>query len=286
MDPLALMKGLEKVAHVLRVLGFHPLTRLGRILLTSLIYDLASDFDGLRMFGSVAHRGYLSYARAGQIEPFTSELFKTAVQRGLVVLDIGAHLGYYSLLAARAGARVFSFEPDPRAFRYLVRNIQANGLANCVVPVPKAVSDRTGRAELFLDNNDAPAQNSLFLRTREAGRIDVDTIRLDEFLDEAVVVDVIKMDIEGAELHALKGMERVIARASGRLTMFIECNGPCLRCAGHSAGQLIDWLRAHGFSVMVVDEQDRRLSPPAVTSLDVGSVNLCCTRSEVCRNDA
>ncbi len=113
MDRLTLLRGLEKVADAMRSRGLHPVTRLARNLLGSLLQDLSTDFDGLRMFGSIAHRGHLYYARARQIEPFMSTLFKTTVKPGIVVLDVGAHLGYYSLLAARAGAKVFSFEPDP-----------------------------------------------------------------------------------------------------------------------------------------------------------------------------
>lgn len=274
-----MLRGLEKIADVMRGWGLHPVTRLGRNALGSFLRDLSTDFDGLRMFGSVEHRGHLYYARRGQIEPFMSELFKTRVKPGMVILDVGAHLGYYSLLAARAGAQVYSFEPDPRTFRYLVRNIQANGFTDLVVPVPKAVSDRTGQAAFFLDNNDTPGQSSLFHKLGGTGRISVDCIRLDEFLGETVAVDLVKMDIEGAELHALMGMEKVIARASRRLTIFIECNVPFLRSAGHSADLLVDWLRAHGFSVMVIHEQNQRLSPPVLSDLEsLRSVNLCCTR--------
>ncbi len=280
MDRLGLLSGLEKIAHVMRGWGLHPVTRLGRNALKSFLGDLSTTFDGLHMSGSVQHRGHLNYARRGQIEPFMSELFKTRLGLGMIILDIGAHLGYYSLLGARAGARVYSFEPDPRTFRYLVRNIQANGFCDLVVPVPKGVSSRIGKASFFLDNNDTPEQSSLFYKLGGTGRIEIDCIRLDEFLDETVSVDLVKMDVEGAELHALMGMERVISRASRRLTMFIECNAPFLRSAGHSPGLLVDWLRAHGFDVMVIDEQHRRLAPANLSSLEsLRSVNLCCTRN-------
>ncbi len=279
-DHLTFLHGLEKVAAVMRGWGLHPITRLGRHVIACFLRDLSAGYGGFLMSGSLLHRGHPCHLSKGQIEPFMSELFKTKLRPGLVILDLGAHLGYYSVLAAEAGAKVYSFEPDPRTFPYLVRNVHANGFSALVVPVPKAVSSSTGRAALFLDNNDTPGQSSLFRRLSGVGRVEVDCVRLDEFLDEGIVVDVIKMDIEGAELHALMGMERVISHASKDLTMFIECNVPLLRSAGHSASLLVEWLRDHGFQVMKINEHDHRLSPPILSEIEaLGSVNLCCTRT-------
>ena len=110
--------------------------------------------------------------------------------------------------------------------------------------------------------------------------VPVECITIDEFLDETVVVDLIKMDVEGAELHALKGMKRTIARASTHLTMFVECQSRGLRLAGGSAGALIEQLRELGLRVMVIDEQNRRLSPVDADIESVKYVNLYCSRNK------
>ena len=89
----------------------------------------------------------------GAWEPFETELFEQALAPGMVVFCLGAHIGYYALLAARRvgpRGRVYAFEPSPENFRLLVKNVEANGYRN-VIPVPKAVSNVTGRATLYLN---------------------------------------------------------------------------------------------------------------------------------------
>lgn len=271
------LKTLQRVARVPRRLGLHAVVDLGRFLLRRLpVGDLAVEFDGLRMMGSVSHRLHLYQVAAAEMEPFMTELFVRALRPGLTVLDIGAHLGYYTLLAARAGARVYAFEPDQRTFACLTRNVRANGFTGRVTLVPKAVSDRPSRVPFFLTDN--PAHSGLLDDATRGRTTIVDQICLDEFLGDAVTADIIKMDIQGAELLGLRGMERTLAR-SGGLTMFIECWPEGLRAAGASANELIAYLHDRGFAVQVIDERNRRLVPVDTDIETVLYVNLLCTRS-------
>jgi FkbM family methyltransferase len=279
MDKITFLKSLDRSAAIMRRVGFHPFTRLGRHLFKRLLKDLSVDFDGLRISGPIELRGPLYQMRDGQMEPLMSSLFKDAVKPGAVVLDLGASLGYYTLLAANHGAKVYAFEPDYATFLYLVANIQRNGFTDRVTAVSKAVSDKTGIASFLL--HDSPVLNSLFDASGEVKTtIPVECTTLDEFLDEAVVVDVIKMDIQGAELHALKGMERTLAHASTHLAIFVECWPQGLRLTGGSAGALIRQLRELGLTIMVIDEQNRRLSPVDSDIESVKYVNLYCSRNK------
>jgi FkbM family methyltransferase len=214
-----------------------------------------------------------------------ARLFKSVLQPGMIVLDIGSYIGYYALLAAqRVGdcGRVLAFEPDPHSFFYLSLNIKTNGLDSIVTPIQKAVSDQAGH-KFFCIREDDRSGSSLFNFERSAKVTTVECSQLDEFLDgffgdKKRGVDIIKMDIEGAELHALKGMERTLACASSRLIMFIECNPSALQAAGGSAAILVDRLKELGFIIMVIDEYNCRLSPISSGIESVKYVNLYCKR--------
>ena len=191
-----------------------------------------------------------------------SSVFKGLVSQATVVLDIGANLGLYTLLSARAGAQVYAFEPDPRTLPFLVGNIERNGLSDRVIVVPKAVSDSDGIETLELHRD--PAQSGLFPRHSSGQVVTIESIRLDTFLKEKnqVDVDVIKLDIEGAELRALDGMKKTIASYVGRLVMFVECYPLGLQAAGGSTSELLNQLNGLGFAVAAIDEEkDRFLFP-------------------------
>ena len=246
----------------------------------SLVGDLSVEFDGLVLSGSVAHGSHLQSVKQGRYEPFTTRFFKRLMGPGKLVLDIGAYVGYYTLLAAKAGAKVYSFEPNPASFKYIVRNAQANGFQERVIAVPKAVSDKNAMVSFFLSRD----QSSLFHRSSGFEEVVVECARLDDLLSNEEVVDFIKMDVEGAELHALQGMEQTLARAGDGLCMVVECNPRKLRSAGSSAGALLDRLKALGFIVRGVDRRRGSYYVPDASKLDSGhsvnpySVNLFCAR--------
>ena len=89
----------------------------------------------------------------GSYESRTTEMFRKVVKKGDVVVDIGANMGYFTLLASRLVGRegkIYAFEPEPVNYGLLVKNIGINGYKN-IVPVQKAVSDRTGTTRLFIN---------------------------------------------------------------------------------------------------------------------------------------
>lgn len=222
------------------------------------------EVDGLTIEGPGRSRSYVHALGRGLAEPFMVQLFRQVVRPGASVLDIGAFLGQYSLLAAQLvgpTGRVYSFEPDPRNYPFLVRNLERNGLGDRVVAVPSAVADRAGTQDLFIDPNVGSGSSLAFRRRRRVAAMPVTCVAIDEFLDESAVADVIKLDVEGGEVRALRGMERTIRRGSPKLVLFVECFPEGLRAAGTSAPELIRQLEALGFTVLVIDERRRRLLP-------------------------
>lgn len=217
--------------------------------------------DGLHVYGSTHYQRFLYRLMRGSFEPFSVQLFKQAMEPGMVVLDIGAYIGYYSLLAARgvgSPGKVYAFECDPKNYRFLLHNLKLNELGADVELVRKAVAHQAGAKPLFVYRGDA-SQNSLWYRRGGGTAIEVECTTVDEVLGERPA-HVIKMDIEGGEIHALKGMEKTL-RNSDEVTMFVECHPHALSSAGGSAEILLARLEELGFRIQVIDESERRLRP-------------------------
>lgn len=281
MDRLELLYGLDRIARAMKRMGLGRVTRLGRDMLHRAWKNgLEVRVDGFRLTGSMLHRGYLVELRAGRKESFMIGLFENAVKPGMTVLDIGAYLGWYMLVAARkvgASGHVYGFEADPRNFEFILRNIETNDLQGRVVPVPKAVAKETGAMNIFLHDSD-PSNTSLFHGSSKAAIISLRALALDDYFAPDFTVDVIKMDIEGGEIQALEGMGGILRR-SKVVTMFVECHPTALRAAGRSAEELIEMLRSHGFEIQVIQEESRCLSPVPIDIHGVKWVNLYCQKS-------
>lgn len=236
--------------------------------------------DGLTMVGVDQHRDYLESVRDGRREAFMAELLESTVRTGDTVVDVGAFLGHFTLLAARAAGpsgHVHAFEPDPRDYVWLVRNIEANGFTDRVVSEAVAVSNRSGTALLHLAERDR-SQSSIVFAEDAVDAVRVPTVALDEHLTHDAEVGVIKIDVEGAEIQALRGMERILT-TSPRIALFIEVNPVALRAAGSSTEVLLERLRSLGLHYRLIDEDRRELVPFGGVVTGVKFVNLLCTRS-------
>jgi FkbM family methyltransferase len=133
--------------------------------------------------------------------------------RGGDFVDVGAHIGLYTLTAARAGARkVVAFEPNPSARAQLEENIRLNGVDNVIVSA-RAVGAGRARAVLHVPATPDPSFSSLAAgRFEEGAPVEVDVTTLDSEVDELELAPtVVKVDVEGRELEVVDGMERTLA---------------------------------------------------------------------------
>lgn len=266
---------------MVRAIGGGRWVTTGRGVTNALLGDsLRTDVDGLRLTGSIQHRGYLAGLRDGTIEKLQADTFRSAVGRGMTVVDAGAFLGWYSLLAGRAvgpEGRVHAFEPDPHNLRRLRRNVALNRLAGTVTTIDKALSDRSGPQELHVVEGE-PSQNSLFLVLPESVGRTVECIRLDEYLGDDGALDVLKVDVEGGEVKVLRGMRQLLAR-DRPMTIFVECLPEGLHAAGDSPAELGRFLADAGFSTSLIDEEHGRLLPyPPDEMATTGYGNFVCRR--------
>jgi FkbM family methyltransferase len=155
--------------------------------------------------GSATHGAWL-----GTYEYAKQRLFARSIQPGTVVFDLGANVGFFTLIAAirtGTGGRVYAFEPLPRNVDFLRRHLDHNRIRNVEV-VEAAVSDSSGSAAF--EEFESPALG----RLGRSGRLRIQTVTLDEMvLDNGLPLpDVVKIDIEGGERRALEGARRVLER--------------------------------------------------------------------------
>jgi FkbM family methyltransferase len=228
----------------------------------------------------------------GRWEETETQLFCSLVRPGMTVVDIGANVGYYTLLAARLagpGGHVYAFEPSPENFRLLRRNVEANGYCN-VTLVPKAVSSTRGTASLTLDRSSSGG-HSLSRFRGGADSVEVETVSLDEFFPgtQPPAIDVIKMDAEGAETGILAGMKQILAR-NPAVTVLTEFFPRAICGFGSSPEDYVRQLAALGFRIHPIDEATgelRALDPARAAELvaeltrpgaGADVINLLCVR--------
>jgi FkbM family methyltransferase len=217
-------------------------------------------------------------------EGYTTFLFKEAVKAGTTVVDIGANIGYFSIIGAQktgSHGKVYAFEPAPDNFRLLTKNAQLSGAAN-ITCFRKAVAGERKSTTLYKGN--LPGQHSLHLQpyTNAGQPWTVDCVTLDEFL-EGQMIGVIKMDIEGYEYFALQGMRRTI-ESSNDFTLFTELHPRILRSVGIAPLDFLARLESLGLDVQMIVEHSHALQPitPEVLSRNAADLewytNLLCVK--------
>jgi FkbM family methyltransferase len=218
------------------------------------------EVEGLHFYGDEVHRAYLEAISRHERETYMAELFQRAVSPGDVIVDVGAFLGYFALLGVNAASRgrAYAFEPDPRDFPWLSHNIEVNGLSDRVQALPTALSDRPGWVTFYLAQEDQ-TQSSVYPLTNHGRSVQVEAVTLDAFLGDTLP-DIVKIDVEGAELQALEGMTRSIQR--GRPLLFVEWNPGALIRAGAQPEILLRRLEELGYRVELIDEDRRRVMDP------------------------
>lgn len=260
-----------------------------------LVNTLKSDYvevQGHKML--LDTRDSLRLSINGVYEPLETELLKKEINEEFTVLDIGANIGYYTLIFAKcvgSMGRVYAFEPDPENFSILKKNVEMNGYSNVVLE-EKAVYSRTGKISLFL-NEENKSDHRLYETENNRECISIDAIRLDDYLmkiDQRI--DLIKIDIQGAEMAALQGMKKVLERNTD-IKFVTEFLPLALSKFGTKPDEYLATLSGWGFSFFNINETNGKLEE--ISSADLlkqytvangKCANLLCMRSEISANSA
>ena len=218
------------------------------------------------------------------------KIIKNNVKDGDNVIDLGANIGYFTLILAKLvgpTGKVFAFEPDPRNLALLKKNVEYNNYKNVII-VPKAVSNVNDKCTLYTGQKTF-GQNKIYkpkkTKTQKFIPIDSETVRLDDFFKTNGLLDkisFIKMDVEGAEFLALSGMKEIL-KLNKNIKIFTEAEISYLEDAGSSYDQFIDLLTENDFTFSLADNRSETLTKVNKSQLekilnDEGSVNIFCVR--------
>lgn len=182
----------------------------------------------------------------GDYEDYELHVFEKLIESKMIVLDIGANIGVYSLIAAARGATVYAFEPVPENLEFLRRNCELNHANVNIVPV--AIGEKTGRVNI--DIKDSIGTHSV----SQSGALSVKLETLDNFTRKhKLTVDLIKIDIEGYEAHAFEGISKLPP------LVFLEFSAKLLRGAGSSPEKFAEHLMSQYPYCYFIDERHKRL---------------------------
>jgi FkbM family methyltransferase len=180
----------------------------------------------------------------------TRWLSTIAQEEGGIFVDVGANLGYFSLLwaAQRDGNRAVAFEASPRNVELLSHNVRQNGLSERVTVHQQAVGARRGRMRFDSGPLDQTGWGG-FVRDASEGSIDVEVVPLDEALFDVPQITVLMIDIQGADFWALQGAERVLRERRARHVTWEE-NKPRMQRLGTSPGEPRRFMERLGYKVV------------------------------------
>jgi len=184
-------------------------------------------------------------------EEDSTRLFKEFIKQGMTVIDVGAHIGYYTLLAARGvgpSGRVYAFEPEVDNFRWLNKNIEMNGYLN-VTTVAKAITDKTGSIKLWLATGSG--SHSIYPNQGSSQKKElIEATTIDDFLEAEgwPSIGVIKIDVEGAEKQVFTGMQRLLKRQDD-LKIIFEFNRLHFEEIGINSLEFLQSLQANNFTL-------------------------------------
>jgi FkbM family methyltransferase len=199
----------------------------------------------------------------GEYEPQLTKQFIAALKEGDIVLDIGANVGYYTVLASKLvgkKGKVYAFEPSPQSLPLLKKNLAFNNCKNVIV-VEKALGKNEDEHVAFYLDKANPGESRLAGHgQRETMKIESTT--LDNFVTKNNIkkIAVIKVDVEGREPWVFAGGKEVLTAANTKL--FFECNQNALAEVGYSVSQLLSMVTDYKFVIKeMIDESEKKSIP-------------------------
>lgn len=221
---------------------------------------LMSEANGFRFWFDSTDREMGVRMACASYEPRTTELIKKIITPGMICLDIGAQTGFFTCLIAKlvgSTGKVIAFEPMDRSFEMLCMNIAENKFEDRVTVRHVACSDSSGMMSVGVQSNMIVADSK--------GCHQIKCVRLD---DENAIdyVNFVKIDIEGHEPKAIRGMSNLLKRSNP--IVISEVNQYWLAQAGSSANEYLALLSESGYKILDIDGGYCLLSRPTFDDLE------------------
>jgi FkbM family methyltransferase len=214
---------------------------------------ILSSLEGFMLFTDPDDASVGSAVRAGSYEPEICTQFRRLLSPGMCVLDVGANIGFFAMLSARLvgpGGHVVAVEPNPRNVRLLESSRRQNGFVNMTI-----LQVAAGRDNGLLTLNTSYSNGTTASLPSEIAAVlaaeTVPSLRLDAVLSEMKTLDLIKIDVEGAEYPALRGCEATIRRHRPQIISEFS-PGLMPGIAGIDGPGYLRWLIGLDYSLSVI----------------------------------
>lgn len=200
-------------------------------------------------------------AETGIWEQKIAKQIKNILPKDGVFIDIGANIGYHSLLASKilsGGGHIYSFEPQHSIYLQLLKSVEKNNLKNITV-YNTALSDRVGSETLYIREENSGGSTLLSLPVMESfqvgSRVSVELATLDSFLENFPSVDLIKIDVEGYEYEVFRGAQKLLEKYHPTIIMEFS---PVFYVQDYTekSGNLVNFLSNKGYRFFDMDDKE------------------------------
>lgn len=196
-------------------------------------------------------------------EPYETSLLLSLLKAGDVFVDVGANIGYFSIIAASVvgeGGSVFAFEPDPDNFRLLQASAGLNGLDQRIIAVEAGLAAAAGDGHLFL-SEDNLGDHQIYAMDDERASLPISLYNGSQYLSGRLRrLDLLKVDTQGSEYEVMLGLLPLLQRLPYIPRIIIELTPLSLRQAGASGRALIELLAGLGQPLWIIDHIEHRLA--------------------------
>ena len=220
-----------------------------------------------------------------------TKIIREEIHEGDIVIDVGANIGYYTLIFAQLVGRsgkviavVFAFEPEPKNFEILKKNIKINNYQN-IIAEQKIVSDKSGIVKLFIAEHGIVGHRINQQKSSQKF-IEVESIILDNYIKKLNLdnkINFIKIDVEGSEPKVLEGTKEIIQK-SNQLKIFTEFNREAVEEYGIEPKEMIDLFYRNGFKIYLPNYKENKINLTNVNELLTSketlleNINLLCKK--------
>lgn|GEM_PF-3045228 len=222
--------------------------------------------DGIFLSGSLRTNTLLKCVYlTGCYEPTLTAYLKRRIRPGDLFLDIGANSGHFSLLAAKLGSEVISVEASPANCRLFSANVDANDFGSRIRLVEAAASDQVGRIELqenwFNGMFSTTCSQPFWYLRPFAKRIVVPAVKMDDVAEQADLARIrfVKIDVEGAELTVLHGLNNLIGSHGTEIEFCLEFSPSWM--TSEQAGEIFSIFRQNGYKAYTLENQEVDFPP-------------------------
>lgn len=202
-------------------------------------------------------------------EELETALVKKLVKKEDVVIDLGANIGYYTLIFAKLvgkKGKVYAFEPESDNFDILKKNVNSNGYQN-VVLIQKAVLNKEKKINMYVLKDNKGSHRIDKPSRGEFNIIQIIATSLDKYFEDSEdKINFIKMDVEGSESKVINGMKKVLEKTKNLIIM-TEFSPHAIKKSGMLPEEFIKILNENDFEVFHINRRKSKLVPLEINQL-------------------